>query len=156
MTSKLSPPAITGFLVALMLLLLAGEAPAQVAPLKLEAQLVWGTDDSKPPAGKDYKPVEQEIRKKLKELPLKWTNYFEVNRKLLELPAAPASRKAALSDKCEVEVKNLGGSNLEVVLIGKGKEVVKRTQALPKGEALVLGGNAPNATAWLVIVKRLE
>jgi len=45
---------------------------------------------------------------------------------------------------------------VEVSLIGKGKEVVKRTQALPKGEILVLGGNAPNATAWLVILKRTD
>jgi len=34
--------------------------------------------------------------------------------------------------------------------------VVKRTQALPKGEILVLGGNAPNATAWLIILNRIE
>jgi hypothetical protein len=27
---------------------------------------------------------------------------------------------------------------------------------LPKGEILVLGGNAPNASAWLVIVKRID
>jgi hypothetical protein len=33
---------------------------------------------------------------------------------------------------------------------------VKRTQALPKGEILVLGGNAPNASAWLVILKRID
>jgi hypothetical protein len=45
---------------------------------------------------------------------------------------------------------------VEVSLVGKGKDVAKRTQKLPKGETLVLGGNAPNATAWLVVLKRLE
>jgi hypothetical protein len=34
--------------------------------------------------------------------------------------------------------------------------VVRRIQKLPKGEILVFGGNAPNATAWLVILKRIE
>jgi len=33
---------------------------------------------------------------------------------------------------------------------------VKRKQSLPKGEMLVLGGNAPNSTAWLVALKRIE
>jgi hypothetical protein len=31
---------------------------------------------------------------------------------------------------------------------------LKRTQALPKGETLVLGGNAPNATSWFVVLKQ--
>jgi hypothetical protein len=34
--------------------------------------------------------------------------------------------------------------------------VGKQTQPLAKGEMLVLGGNAPNATSWLLILKRLE
>ena len=50
----------------------------------------------------------------------------------------------------------MGGSKVEVVLYGKGKETLRRTQALPKGEMLLLGGNAPNATAWLVVLKRIE
>jgi hypothetical protein len=53
-------------------------------------------------------------------------------------------------------VKKLAGSEVEVSLMGKGKEVVKRKQSLPKGEMLVLGGNAPNSTAWLVLLKRIE
>ena len=50
-------------------------------------------------------------------------------------------------------MKRLVGHELEVTLIGKGKEVVKRKQSLPKGEMLVLGGNAPNSTAWLVVLE---
>jgi len=53
-------------------------------------------------------------------------------------------------------VSNINGTEVEVSLIGKGKEVVKRKQSLPKGEMLVLGGNAPNSTAWLVVLKRIE
>ena len=128
---------------------------AHAAELKLQTQLIWGTDDSKPPDGKNYKPVEPDIQKKLKELPLKWKNYFEVKRTDFALGQA-LTKTIPLSEKCALSVLNQGNSTVEVSLIGKGKEVVKRTQSLPKGEILVLGGNAPNATAWLVILKRTD
>jgi hypothetical protein len=127
---------------------------SQAAGLKLQVQLVWGTNDDRSPDPK-HKPVEADVKAKLNELPLKFTNYFEVNRKDFEV-TAPAISKVPLSEKCELEVKTLGGAKLEVSLFGKGKEVMKRSQPLAKGELLVLGGNAPNATAWLVVLKRIE
>src|SRR4029077_884016 len=126
----------------------------QAADLKFEAHLVWGTDVAKPPEGKTYTAVQTEMKKKLAELPLKWTNWFEVNRKGFTAPLG-GTVHVPVSEKCELIVKSIAGPNLEVSLIGKGKEVMKRMQALPKGEMLVLGGNAPNATAWLVVLKRL-
>jgi hypothetical protein len=141
--------------VALALLCLGmSQLSARGADMKLEVQLLWGTDDAKSPNPK-HKPISPELQKKLAPLPLKWKNYFEENRKSLDLPAG-ASRKAALSDSCELEVKNVDGSQVEVTHYGKGKKVATRTQVLPKGEILALGGNAPNATAWLIVVKRLE
>ena len=127
---------------------------AQTVMLKLQAQLVWGTNDEQSPDPK-HKPVEADVKTKLNGLPLKFTNYFEVNRKPLEV-ALSGTNRVPLSDKCEVEVKSLGGSILEVSLFGKGKQVVNRKQSLAKGEMLVVGGNAPNSTAWLVVLKRLE
>ena len=123
--------------------------------MKLQAFLLWGTDDAKPPEGKAYKPAQLDTRQMLKDLPLKWTNWFEVNRKdFTVLPGA--AQQVALSEKCQLNVNRIIGHEVEVTLIGKGKEVVKRKQSLPKGEMLVLGGNAPNSTAWLVVLKRLE
>ena len=155
MKAKLIPA--TGHLwLTIALALLAGsELRAQAAEMKFQAFLVWGTDDSKPPEGKDYKPVPADIQQKLKELPLKWTHWFEVTRKEFEVLQGKVS-EVAISDKCQVNVKKFGAAEVEVSLIGKGKEVVKRKQSLPKGEMLVLGGNAPNATAWLVVLKRIE
>ena len=149
-------PTRFGQFCLLALLLAAGQAVALAADpeLKLEAQLIWGTNDKASPDPK-HKPVSDEVRKKLRDLPLKWTNYFEVNRKMLTIPVS-ALKKESLSDKCAVEIKNLGRSKVEVSLFGKGEQVVKRTQDLPAGETLVLGGNAPNSTAWLVLVKRVE
>ncbi len=127
---------------------------AQAGDLKFEAQLVWGTDDSKPPEGKTYKPVEPQIGERLKKL-LKWKNYFEVRR--TNIVVAPmTAKKAIISDKSEVDIKDLGNSCVEVVFFGKGKEVARQKQALPKGDLIVLGGNAPNATAWMVTLKRVE
>lgn len=133
----------------------SAQAVVHAAGLKLQSQLVWGTDDPNPPAGKHYQPVEPDILKRLKELPLKWKNYFEVKRSDFTLGQG-LTKKVPLSDKCELTVVSQGSSTVEVVLIGRGKEVVRRTQALPKGQILVLGGNAPNATAWLVILKRMD
>jgi hypothetical protein len=155
MRSKLVSPSAAVWLSVGLFALAFTPARSHGADLKLQAQLVWGTDESKPPEGKNYKPVEPDIARKLKELPLKWSVWFEVNRSNFSV-APSASKKVPVSEKCELEVKNLGNGLLEVALIGKGKEVVRRKQALPKGEILVLGGNAPNSTAWLVILKLTE
>jgi hypothetical protein len=135
--------------------LAGGELRARAADMKFQSFLLWGTDDTKPPEGKTYKPVTAEIKQKLKELPLKWTTWFEVNRKDFTVLQGKVN-EVAISEKCQVNVKKLADSEVEVALIGKGKEVVKRKQSLPIGELLVLGGNAPNSTAWLVVLKRIE
>ena len=131
-----------------------GLADVLAADLKIEAQLVWGTADAKSP-NPQHKPVEADILKKLRELPLKWSHYFEVTRKQVALPAK-ATRKFELG-RCDIEITSLGGLDVEVTLLATGgKKIVKRTQAFPKGEILVLGGNAPNSTAWLAILKRID
>lgn len=141
-------------LFALAICSCPAQTRAESTDMKVEAQLVWATNDSSSP-DPAHKPVEASLRKRLKELPLKWNNYFEVNRKDVEL-APNAKQKVGLSEKCDLEVNNLGNSVVEIALYGKGEKVVKRTQSLPKGEVLVLGGNAPNETAWLIVLKRVR
>jgi hypothetical protein len=140
--------------VGLLALFISGETQLQAATLKLQVQLIWGTGDDHSPDPK-HKPIEAEVRAKLKDLPLKWSNYFEVNRKDFEVQPSGVTR-VPLSDKCALEVKSLDGAKLEIVLFGKGKETLRRTQTLGSGEMLVLGGNAPNATAWLIVLKRID
>jgi len=135
--------------------LAGGDLRAQAADLKFQAFLLWGTDNAKPPEGKNYQPATVDVQQKLKESPLKWTNWFEVNRKDFAVSQSAVS-EVAMSEKCQVNVKKLNASEVEVCLIGKGKEVRRVRQSLPKGEMLVLGGNAPNSTAWLVVLKRVE
>jgi hypothetical protein len=140
---------------SVLLLLIFAAVAGQAAEMKIETQLVWGTNDPQSPDSK-HKLVDQEIQKKLDELPLKWANYFQICKKRFQVPQSGA-KKVTISDKCEIEVRDIDGKKMEVSLIGKnGETVLKRTQPLPKGDILVLGGNAPNATAWFVTLKRVE
>ena len=130
---------------------LAGEGKGET---KFEAQLIWATNDECKDA--KLKPVDSEVRKKLDELPLKWKYYYMVKRESFPV-AKGGTNSVVMSEKCTVEVKRLGDSKFEVALHGKkGNVCTKRTQPFPKGEILILGGNAPDATAWLVTLKRME
>lgn len=131
-----------------------GAAPAGEA--KFEAQLVWATNDEKPPSD-DYKPVNEETRKKLESLGLKWKNYFIVKRKDFETKSGE-SGNVQMSETSTITVKLLEDKKVEVVLYGKkGKECSRRSQPLKVGEMLCFGGNVPEKdTAWLVTLKRLK
>ena len=72
------------------------------------------------------------------------------------LMASAGEKKKRMSKDCEIKVRNMGKSVVEVSLIGKGEPVGKVTQALPKGELLVTGGNAENFTAWFVVLKQVD
>ena len=122
--------------------------------MRIEVQLIWGTNDKQSP-DPNHKPVNAEVKKKLGDLPLKWANYFEVNRRIIELPPL-GSQKVSMSPKCEIEIHDLGKSRIEVSHFSKGEHLLKRTQAFAKGDTFVLGGNAPNATSWFVVLKRLD
>jgi hypothetical protein len=134
---------------------LVGAIPATLAgELKLEAQLIWGTNDKSSPNPK-HKAVGPDVEKRLKNLPFKWSNYFEVNRQQVKVPPAEAQR-VKMSEECEVLIKQVGNGQVEVTLLGKGRQVGKITQALPKKELLLVGGNAPNFTAWFVALRQVE
>ena len=76
-----NPPSRWQFLV-LAAGLLAGFFPALLASVPVEtrvqAVLVWGTDDAKP-TGKALKELDPKLREKLGKI-FKWQNYFEVSR----------------------------------------------------------------------------
>src|SRR5215831_1086893 len=105
MRAKMRSVGAIPWVCAAIAILACAPLEASGAELKLQSELVWGTDDSKPPEGKDYKPVESEIRNKLKELPLKWKNYFEVRRTNFSVSPG-ALKKVQLSEKCELNVLN--------------------------------------------------
>ena len=143
-----------GFLALVLLLLAALGASVQAAEIKLEAQLIWGTNDEKSPDPK-HKAVDSKVEKKLKKLPFKWQNYFEVNREKFTV-AQGETKKIVLSKDCEIKVRNAGNNSVELQIFGKGESVGKISQALPKDELLVTGGNAANFTSWFVVLHQVD
>lgn len=138
----------------LALLLLAGTTVETLAAnLKLEAKLIWGTDDDKSPNA-DHKEVDPATREKLGKV-FKWKNYFVVNRVVKEVPSR-SSNQFKLSPDCTIEIKELEGPKVEVKLIGKGKEVHKTTLTISKGQSVVYSGDDKNQSAWFVIITELD
>ena len=146
-------PWLGGLAAAFFLLVFTGSA-AHAKDMKLEAQLIWGTNDEKP-SDPDLKPVDPKVEKKLQKSPFKWKHYFLVKRDKFSV-AKDASEKVAMSADCEIKVRNLGDDTVEVTLYGKGKSVGTIKQGLPKDELLVMGGNAENLTAWFVVLRQVE
>lgn len=116
---------------------------------KVQAILVWGTDENSP-TKKSLKQLDSKLHEKLAKV-FKWQHYFEVNRQTGELLAGK-SQGLKLSDECSVEIKMLPDNVAEVKLIGKGKTLVTRRHSLAKAEALVLAGDDRNNNAWFVVL----
>ena len=139
----------------LALLLLAGTTVETLAAnLKLEAKLIWGTDDDNKSPDPDHKEVDPATREKLGKV-FKWKNYFVVNRVVKEVPSR-SSNQFKLSPDCTIEIKELEGPKVEVKLIGKGKEVHKTTLTISKGQSVVYSGDDKNQSAWFVIITELD
>jgi hypothetical protein len=136
-----------------LLLLVGTTADTLAANLKLEAKLIWGTDDEKSP-NPEHTQVDAAMRDKLRKV-FKWKNYFVVNRVVREVPSR-ASNKFELSKDCTIEIRELEGPRIEVKLIGKGKEVHKTTLNIDKGQSVVYSGDDKNQSAWFVYITELD
>jgi hypothetical protein len=141
------------FILAAVLLL--GLQAVSACAADLETQLIWATRDSTSPNPR-HRPVDADVARKLAGLPLgwKWPHFFMENRR--DFLLATAVQRIELSRKCAVEVRDVGGNRVEVTLFGNGRLVWRGVQPLPRGEILVLGGNAPGDNAWLVTLKRKD
>jgi len=140
--------------IVLLLIQTLSAVNVHAADMQLEAVLVWGTNEQKSPDPK-HKPVGADVKTQLQQLPLKWTNYFEVNRVKFTVPVTGAN-KVPLSEKCQLDVKTHGQDKIEVVVFGKGKPVATRNQELPKHGTLILGGDSPGTNCWLAVIKRVD
>lgn len=132
--------------------LLASVGAVRAEELKLEARLVWGTNDEKP--GANCKPVDASLSEKLHGM-LKWKNYFEITNQISSIPVGK-TRDIKMSDRCTLHVKNLGHSRIEVNCIGDGKEVCKGAYTLAPPKWVVLGGNDKDNTAWFIGVRSTD
>jgi hypothetical protein len=136
------------------LTLLAGLVASIAADRQIEARLIWGTNEGKSP-DPAHKPLEGDLAKKLRDLPFKWTNYFEVNRRVFAINDKVYTN-IVMSKQCEIALKDKGNNNITVKLFGQGKEVKRVDKPLPKGEVLTIGGDDKNNSAWLITVRPLN
>lgn len=134
---------------ALVLAVSLGTAIA--ADRKLEARLIWGTNEEKSP-DTSHKRLDGELAKKLHEMPLKWKNFFEVNRQVFSINTTNYA-KIVMSKKCYIEVKDKGANNVTVKVYGDGKQVKRVDKPLPKGDILTIGGDAKDNNAWFLTVR---
>jgi hypothetical protein len=140
--------------LALLLALAASLTAASGAERQMEARLVWGTNHDKPD-NPQLKPLDGALARKLKNLPLKFNNYFEVNRQAFAINDQEY-RKVEMSKKCYIEVKDKGESRVTVKLYGEGKLVSRIDKPLPKGETVAIAGDTKDGSAWLVVVEPVE
>ena len=146
--SRMSGWLVAAFLVAAL--------PVQTASgpdtLLITAQLVWGTNDpvSPDPTHHDIAP---DLAAKLRSSANRWTNYFEVKR-VVAAVSSSQPKTLSMSDRCAVEIKNLGGDVVEVKLIGEGKALATQKEKLIPNWPLVLAGPAKNQTAWMVVLTK--
>lgn len=150
------PVRVCRCLLPTLLLLLPSALAAD--DFKVEARLVWGTDQPKPD-GKKFTSLDDLCRDKVR--PFKWTNYWVVNT-----VSAPVShgnpQLVQLSPKCAIDLNDLGNGNVEIRLFelkeGAQPKLVKPVQhslkALKNGEYLILAGDDKKVwdDAWFVIL----
>src|SRR4030095_16977155 len=120
----------------------------QAREIKLEAKLIWGTNDEKSPK-KEHVPVDQATAEKLRKV-FKWKNYF-VENKVVGIVPNRGSNQFKLSPQCTIEITELEGPKVEVKLVGNGKAVHKAVKEIKKGEWFVYSGDDKNECAWLAI-----
>jgi hypothetical protein len=135
-------------------LVLVAAIAASAADRKMEARLIWGTNEDKSP-NPSHKPLDGELARKLREMPLKWKNYFEVDRHVFTINTTTYTN-IEMSKKCRIEVKDKGGNNVTVKLFGEGKQVNRVDKPLPMGEVLTIGGDAKDKNAWFITVRPIN
>jgi hypothetical protein len=125
---------------------------ARAADLKLEARLIWGSNDEKETV--KYEPLDPALSDKLHRM-FKWKNYYEITNRTAGVVLNQSS-DLKMSDSCTIRVKNLGASRVEVSCIGQGRQIHKGTYTLVPPQWLVLGGNSTNNTAWFVGLRAID
>ena len=126
----------------------------QAKELKIEAKLIWGSNEEKSPK-KEHEPVDEATAAKLRKV-FKWKNYF-VEKKVTGTVPSRGSNQFKMSEKCTIEITELEGPKVEVKLIGKGQPVHKALKELHKGEWFVYtGDDDKHECSWFVIITELD
>ena len=147
----LKPVSLAGWLLLLALGLCM---PAAASDLKVEAKLIWGTNDEHYGNPNKYTRVDEPTAQKFRDT-FKWKYYYVVNQQTTNIPSRQTKR-VKMSNPCAIDITELPGDRVEVKLFGEGKALNKTVKPLKKGELLVIAGGDKNDSAWFVIVTQLE
>jgi hypothetical protein len=150
MFSKLLPVVLGNLGVLYIAALAVPDAVSE--QVKVEARLIWGTNDAASKNPK-HKPVDKETARKFQKI-FKWKNYF-LETRLVETVPHRQTKKLKMSKHCTLKITELAGSPVRVQLFGKGKLVNTTTKSFNRGEWIVIGGEDSNECAWFVILNRL-
>ncbi len=125
-------------------------------PLRLQAQLIWGTDGPKP-ADASCQDLAPDLHKRLSRI-FKWKHYYEIRRR--QVCVSPRKvRRLEMSDRCLLKFSLPEAEMVEVQLIGEGrltKTMRQPAKALRNGELLVLAGETKDNIndAWFVVISQ--
>ena len=141
-------------LLLLSVVLTAGGLRA--ADIRLEALLVWATNEGSSPKP-EHRPIEAELKNKFDKVPFKFKNYFEEKRVPFALTLGATNyTRVTINDGCYFDSRDLGNSRVKVKLYGKNKEVIRHEEPLPPGETLILAGDAKDdhsQSAWFIVIR---
>lgn len=124
---------------------------ARAADLKLEARLIWGSNEGPEKITKHKLVEDPKLSADLHRI-FKWANYYEISARDASIPADKTGI-LQMSEKCKLEVKNLGKYWIEVNCIGKGKQVSHGRHSVAPGHWVTLGGNDKDNSAWFVVMR---
>ncbi len=127
---------------------------AHAEEIKLEAKLIWASNESKSPK-KEHEPVDEATAEKLRKIFPQWKYYF-FEKKVVKTVPSRGSNKFELSKSCTLEITELEGPRVEVKLVGNGKPVHKTIKEITKGRWFVYTGDDKHESAWIVIVTQLD
>jgi hypothetical protein len=139
--------------IFLLLISVALVGRVQAEELKIEAKLIWGTDDEKS-TNATHTAVDEALAKELRKT-FKWKNYFQIHKENGVVPSR-GTKQFKMSKQCVIEITELEGPKVEVKLIGEGKPVNKTVQALSRGAFFTIGGESKNGCAWFVVVQQVN
>ncbi len=133
-----------------------GGGLVQAADIKLEALLVWATNDGSSPKP-EHRPIEADLKSKFEKVPFKFKNYFEEKRVPFAIGVGSTNyTRVTINEGCYFDSKDLGNSRVKVKLYGKNKEVIRHEEPLPPGETLILAGDAKDdhsQSAWFIVIR---
>jgi len=143
-----------GRLISLALVFLLAAVGAHAEGIKLEAKLIWASNEPTSPK-KEHKLVDEATAAKLRKIRPQW-KYFFVETIVVKTVPSRGSNKFVLSKECTLEITELEGPRVEVKLVGNGKDVHKTIKEISKGGWFVYTGDDKHESAWIVIVTQLE